>query len=92
MRCRDNGQMCHWARPIEIMDLHGGRGERGGRWLCHVTDRRAPFDSGSELSTEMLMKPKRRISAFLLASDLPAYSDTVYSDTPLTGTLLACPK
>ena len=25
-------------------------------------------------------------------TDLPAYSDTVYSDTPLTVTLLACPK
>ena len=25
-------------------------------------------------------------------SDLPAYSDTVYSDTPLTVTLLACPN
>ena len=25
-------------------------------------------------------------------TDFPAYSDTVYSDTPLTVTLLACPK
>ena len=25
-------------------------------------------------------------------TDLPAYSDTVYRDTPLTVTLLACPK
>ena len=27
-----------------------------------------------------------------LNTDSPAYSDTVYSDTPLTVTLLACPK
>ena len=26
------------------------------------------------------------------STDLPAYSDTVFSDTPLTVTLLACPK
>ena len=25
-------------------------------------------------------------------TDLPAYSDTVYSDSPLSVTLLACPK
>ena len=25
MRSKDNGQMCHWARPIEIMDLRRGR-------------------------------------------------------------------
>ena len=28
----------------------------------------------------------------LAITDLPAYSDTVYSDTPLTVTLLACHK
>ena len=42
MRCRDNGQMCHWARPIEIMGLQRGtegREEGIGRRLCHVTDR-----------------------------------------------------
>ena len=27
-----------------------------------------------------------------LNTDFPAYSDTVYSDTPFTVTLLACPK
>ena len=30
MRCRDNGQMCHWARPIEIMDLQRGKKGLGG--------------------------------------------------------------
>ena len=35
-----------------------------------------------------------RFATFLvdLCTDFPAYSDTVYSDTPLTVTLLACPK
>ena len=27
-----------------------------------------------------------------IATDLPAYSDTVYNDAPLTVILLACPK
>ena len=36
-----------------------------------------------------------RISSFFThnqGTDIPAYSDTVYSDTPLTVTLLASPK
>ena len=32
------------------------------------------------------------LAVSLSSTDLPAYSDTVYSDTPLTVTLLACPK
>ena len=44
-------------------------------------------------ASHILLPPRYNISSVVTAiTDLPAYSDTVYSDTPFTVTLLACPK
>ena len=39
-----------------------------------------------------IKKPKLDVATLNTYTDLPAYSDTVYSDTPLIVTLFACPK
>ena len=51
-----------------------------------------PFISIFVDTATLIVLKAQVIRNLLRTTDFPAYSDTVYSDTPLTVTLLACPK
>ena len=61
--------------------------------VCEVKGSPASFYTGNGSTTLLIMLRRCILNKLrFVDTDLPAYSDTVYSDTPLTVTLLACPN
>ena len=81
----------HWNKGVHSISDDDEEEGRDVTTPKKLTDAHSKDDT-PETSPLKVAPPQGTHAMSDVRTDLPAYSDTVYSDTPLTVTLLACPK